>query len=135
MADYDRAIGLDPSFALAYYNRGRAWRIRNDRDRALADLNESIRLNPNYAPAFGNRARLYRDMGEADRAFDDFAETLRLNPAATRDQYDGSSARSRIGSNGARSMLRAAPSAINSARASPVAGALRMPQTLWPVAT
>jgi hypothetical protein len=32
-------------------------------------------------------------------------------------------------------VLRAAPSAINSARASPVAGALRMPQTLWPVAT
>ena len=31
--------------------------------------------------------------------------------------------------------VRAAPSVISSAMASPVAGALRMPQTLWPVAT
>jgi len=36
---------------------------------------------------------------------------------------------------GLRSMLRATPLTINSARASPVAGALRIPQTLWPVAT
>jgi hypothetical protein len=48
---------------------------------------------------------------------------------------DGSSAGSLIGSNGARSMLCAAPSAINSAIASPVAGELRIPQTLCPVAT
>ena len=36
---------------------------------------------------------------------------------------------------GRRSMLWAAPSVISSATAPPVAGALRMPQTLWPVAT
>ena len=48
---------------------------------------------------------------------------------------DGLSGRSRVGSKGLRSVVRATPSAISSARASPVAGALRMPQTLWPVAT
>jgi hypothetical protein len=48
---------------------------------------------------------------------------------------DGSSGRSLTGSNGVRSVLRACPSAISSASASPVAGALRMPQTLWPDAT
>jgi hypothetical protein len=41
----------------------------------------------------------------------------------------------RAGSKAARSKLRAAPSKINSLTASPVAGALRIPQTLWPVAT
>ena len=46
----------------------------------------------------------------------------------------GSSARNRAGSNGDRSVLLAAPSAISSAKASPVAGALRIPHTLWPVA-
>ena len=39
------------------------------------------------------------------------------------------------GSNGAKSTVRAWPSMISSAIASPVAGALSMPQTLWPVAT
>ena len=48
---------------------------------------------------------------------------------------DGSSGRNRPGSNGARSTLRARPSAISSAMASPVAGPLRMPQTLCPDAT
>ena len=47
----------------------------------------------------------------------------------------GSKGRSRAGSKADKSMLRAAPSTISSAIASPVAGALRMPQTLWPVAT
>lgn len=42
----------------------------------------------------------------------------------------GSSGGRRAGSNGARSVVFAVPSAINSAIASPVAGALRMPHTL-----
>ena len=50
-------------------------------------------------------------------------------------QAAGSSGRRRAGSNGDRSTVRARPSAISSAIASPVAGAFRMPQTLWPVAT
>jgi hypothetical protein len=41
----------------------------------------------------------------------------------------------RAGSKGARSIVFAAPSRISSAIASAVAGAFRMPQTLWPVAT
>ncbi len=41
---------------------------------------------------------------------------------------------SRAGSKAERSTERAAPSIISSAIASPVAGALRIPQTLWPVA-
>ena len=81
MADYDRAIGFDPSFALAYYNRGTAWRNRNKRDRALADLNVSIRLDPNYAPA-----SVIAPGSTATRAMW-IAEALRLNPAGSRDYY------------------------------------------------
>jgi hypothetical protein len=47
----------------------------------------------------------------------------------------GSSGGNRPGANGARSTCRAPPSRISSLIASPVAGALSMPQTLWPVAT
>src|SRR5215469_14029777 len=48
---------------------------------------------------------------------------------------EGSKRRRRIGSKGVKSLIRVTPSPISSAKASPVAGALRMPQTLWPVAT
>jgi len=47
----------------------------------------------------------------------------------------GSSGGKRPGANSARSTRCAAPSRINSLIASPVAGALSMPQTLWPAAT
>jgi hypothetical protein len=46
----------------------------------------------------------------------------------------GSTGGRRLGSNGRRSTLCATPSTISSAIASPVAGALRIPQTLCPVA-
>ena len=46
-----------------------------------------------------------------------------------------SNAARRAGSKGERSTASVAPSRINSATASPVAGAFRIPQTLWPVAT
>ena len=48
---------------------------------------------------------------------------------------DGSKGSSRIGSKGVKSVLQVTPSAISSANASPLAGALSMPQTLCPVAT
>jgi hypothetical protein len=57
------------------------------------------------------------------------------SPAQTRLSRAGSSVGSRAGSKRRRSTLPASPSVISSAIASPVAGALRMPQTLWPVAT
>ena len=47
----------------------------------------------------------------------------------------GSSGGSRAGANGARSTWLAPPSRMSSLIASPVAGALSMPHTLWPVAT
>ena len=64
----------------------------------------------------------------------------RLVPCDERgDQLDrsseGSRRGSRAGSKGVRSVVRATPPAISSASASPVAGALRMPLTLCPVAT
>ena len=50
-------------------------------------------------------------------------------------QGAGLNRRRRAGAKGERSIERAARSRISSAIASPVAGAFRMPQTLWPVAT
>jgi hypothetical protein len=39
------AIRLDPKFALAYYNRGRAWYFKKDHDKAPADNTEAVRLD------------------------------------------------------------------------------------------
>jgi tetratricopeptide (TPR) repeat protein len=42
IADYDKAIALDPSFALAYSNRGLAYAKKGDVDRAIADYDKAI---------------------------------------------------------------------------------------------
>jgi len=51
VADYGEAIRIAPKYAIAYYNRGRAYRAKGDNDRAIADFEEAIRLDPTIAPA------------------------------------------------------------------------------------
>jgi tetratricopeptide (TPR) repeat protein len=60
-----------------YQARGIAWRIKGERDRAIADFNEALRLDPNDSDAFNNRGISWlADMGEVDRALSDFNESI-----------------------------------------------------------
>jgi tetratricopeptide (TPR) repeat protein len=47
--DYDAAIAVNPGYAAAFYNRGKAWRRKGDAARAEADSAEAVRLDPNLA--------------------------------------------------------------------------------------
>jgi Tetratricopeptide repeat len=55
IADFDKAIELDPNDAYAYYSRGLAYEEKGDLDRAIADFAKLIELNPKYAPAYNDR--------------------------------------------------------------------------------
>jgi tetratricopeptide (TPR) repeat protein len=44
--DLDRALALDPNFALAYYVRGLAYGSLGEYDRASRDLNRAVELDP-----------------------------------------------------------------------------------------
>ncbi len=44
IADYDKAIDLDPKNAKAYYQRGYVYDIRGEHDRAMADYNKAMGL-------------------------------------------------------------------------------------------
>jgi tetratricopeptide (TPR) repeat protein len=68
------------SLALAYNNRGNAYIVKGDYDRAISDYDQSIKLNANHARVFNNRGVAYQKKGEYDRAIKDFDEAIRLNP-------------------------------------------------------
>jgi tetratricopeptide (TPR) repeat protein len=66
--------------AIAYTNRGVAFRIRGGVQRALADLNRAIELDSSLAPIYANRGLVYMYMGEPDPALADFNRALELDP-------------------------------------------------------
>ncbi len=62
IADYDRAIDLNPDYALAYYNRGLAYKQQGQYERAIADFERCLELSTD--PTFRERAeQILRELG------------------------------------------------------------------------
>jgi len=87
IADYTKAIALDPNYAIAYTNRGAAYYSKGEVDRAIADFDETIKRNPNYAITYTNRGYAYEKKGDKDQAIADFRKALEINPS-TQDAKD-----------------------------------------------
>jgi tetratricopeptide (TPR) repeat protein len=83
IAEFDRAIKLDPNIAEAYFGRGRGYLRKGDNSRAIADYSQAIRLNPNDIISYSNRGRAYARMGDYDNAVADFESALRIDPNNT----------------------------------------------------
>jgi tetratricopeptide (TPR) repeat protein len=79
VADYNRAIEVDPGYALAFYNRGMTYHAQQKFDQAMADINQAIKLNPNYGKAFYERGMANYDKFAFDRTI--VAEQASAKPA------------------------------------------------------
>ncbi len=74
---------ITPSdLAVAYNNRGNAYRQSQQMDKALADLNEAIRLAPEYATAYYNRGLTYQLSNRYEEAVADYSRSLELEPGS-----------------------------------------------------
>jgi tetratricopeptide (TPR) repeat protein len=80
MADFDRAIALDPRCARAYAARAHLHNFYGDYGEALDDANRALALDPDLYEAYRERAMVYLDRQEAAAAIADFDRSLRLNP-------------------------------------------------------
>ena len=78
IADYDSALRVDCSNAVAYVRRGGAKCQLGENMSALADLNSAIELNPTYPEAYGLRGQLKSNLGQYDEAIVDFDYAIRL---------------------------------------------------------
>jgi len=73
-------IQSNPKDAIAYHNRGDAYSLKGDVDRAISDYNKAIELNPTYAPAYNGRGRAYTSKGDYVHAVADVTKAGELKP-------------------------------------------------------
>ncbi len=69
--NYDRAIKLDTTEALAYYGRGLTHGDQRHFEQAIADLTQAIEQAPKYRDAYYARALLYFGIKNYDKTWED----------------------------------------------------------------
>lgn len=84
IAEFDKAIALNPLDSVAFLYRGQAYMCRGREfvGQALADYTEAIRLDPKCYEAYYHRAIAFRERGEKQKALADELVARRLDPNA-----------------------------------------------------
>jgi serine/threonine protein kinase len=80
IADYNKAIQLNPGYADAYNGRGVTYDDLKEYNKAISDYTQAIQLKPDYAYAYSNRGVSYKNLGQYDKAVSDYTEAIRLKP-------------------------------------------------------
>lgn len=78
LPDYDHAIELDPSSAIALNNRAWAHYKMGHSERGLKDVESSLDLQPSSAHAHDTRAHIHQAMGNSMRALSDYERAARF---------------------------------------------------------
>ncbi len=79
LADYNKAIQINPNYVEAYYNRGILYSKQKRRDLALPDYNKVIEVNPDFAQAYKNRGLIYFEQKKLDIALSDYNKAIQVN--------------------------------------------------------
>ena len=80
ISDCNKAIEIEPNYALAYNNRGKVKYKLQDYRGAISDYNKAIVINPNYALAYENRGLAKFYTKDFTSAIDDFTTAININP-------------------------------------------------------
>ena len=92
LSDLTKSIGLNPSFADSYNNRGVLFAMTKDYDRAEADFSAYIRLSSDEKGKGGahrNLANIYLDRGLKERALEHFKKAAELGDSFSKDFISG----------------------------------------------
>lgn len=87
LADYGRAIELNPKDPALYANRGALYLLLNQFDRATADIEAALKIEPAHPRALYNRAAMYSRQGRNDLAMRQFNEILANSEALKAETY------------------------------------------------
>jgi tetratricopeptide (TPR) repeat protein len=81
IADFDRALRIDPSEVNSYIERGAAYLIMGRTSDAVADFSRAIEIDSDDYVARVNRAVAFASAGDYERAESDFDRAIKLRPA------------------------------------------------------
>jgi tetratricopeptide (TPR) repeat protein len=80
IAEFTKAIELDPNLAIAYYNRGLAYLKLEQYNQSLADFNKTIELKPDMGEAWSAKGVVLEKLGNYEGALDAYNKALQINP-------------------------------------------------------
>ena len=87
LADFDKAIELNPNRFEAYFNRGNLLFDKKRYDKAIADFNRVIALKSDYAEAYYGRGYAYHFSGKKEAACKDFKQAANLGHKKAADAF------------------------------------------------
>jgi hypothetical protein len=82
LADYDKALDLDPKSAVLHCSRGSVLCRKGEYDRAISDYDKAIEFDPKCADAFFSRGSVFFAKGKVDLAICDYKRYRDLAPAS-----------------------------------------------------
>jgi len=80
IANYTKCLKIDPDFADAYLNRGKAYNYLGYLEDAIADYTRAIEIDPDYVRAYYCRGVAYDDLGDYKVAIANFTRAIRIDP-------------------------------------------------------
>jgi tetratricopeptide (TPR) repeat protein len=80
LADFNRAIKIDPKKAAGYLGRANTLSILGQYEKAIEDYNITLEIKSDLANAYVNRGSAYSHLGEIKKAIADYEKGLALDP-------------------------------------------------------
>ena len=80
IAEFSRAVLLDPQNSLAYEGRGNAHVNKGEFDKAIADYTHALKIEPALALVYVNRGLAYAKKKDSDKAIADYTSAVSLDP-------------------------------------------------------
>ncbi|MDJ1178207.1 SUMF1/EgtB/PvdO family nonheme iron enzyme [Roseofilum sp. BLCC_M91] len=85
--DFEQTITLAPR-AIAYYQRGLAYRGLGELQQAITDLDKAVKLQPNQAKFHEARGDVYRQLQDVETALANYAEAVELGSESAVQKYE-----------------------------------------------
>ncbi|CAG9855312.1 unnamed protein product [Phyllotreta striolata] len=80
LAEYSKAITLNPNNAVYYCNRAAAFSRLEKHFEAISDCKEAIKLDPSYGKAYGRLGIAYSNLNKYDDACQAYKNALKYDP-------------------------------------------------------